>query len=197
MVLFRHGVTVDTAKLQLKGVSLRGMDFAIVICIFSLVGFESATALGGEARNALRDVLRAVIWGLVITGGFRVVMSYLTRRHPSARSPHREHDRIGLFGERFQDSRLPLGAMVSFFSLTLSCLNAGARIIYPMGQRGFLPKQGHRVHAKNMTPHVAIAGYGGLILVVALVLHAAGTGPVTILVTRARWPHSGSCSPTS
>ena len=27
------------------------MDFAIVICIFSLVGFESATTLGGEAKR--------------------------------------------------------------------------------------------------------------------------------------------------
>jgi len=77
VVLFRHGISVDTAQLKLKGVGLRGMDFAIVICIFSLVGFESATALGGEAKKPLRNVPRAVIWSLLITGAFMVFMSYV------------------------------------------------------------------------------------------------------------------------
>ena len=31
---------------------------------------------------------------------------------------------------------LSLGAMVSFFALCLSCLNAGARVIYAMGRHG-------------------------------------------------------------
>ena len=35
-----------------------------MVCIFSLVGFESATALGGEARNPLRNVPRAVLASL-------------------------------------------------------------------------------------------------------------------------------------
>jgi amino acid transporter len=78
--------------------------------------------------------------------------------------------------------RIPvcLGAMVSFFSLTLSCLNAGARIAFPLGRHGYLPKVMHRVHATNRTPHAALGIYGGLILTVALVLHATGTGAVTM-----------------
>jgi amino acid transporter len=77
VVLFKHGVSVDTGQLQLKGVHLEGMDFAIVICIFSLVGFESATTLGSEAKRPLRNVPRAVIWSLLITGAFMVFMSYI------------------------------------------------------------------------------------------------------------------------
>ena len=53
------------------------MDFAIVICIFTLVGFESATTLGCEAKRPLRNVPRAVIWSLLITGAFMVFMSYI------------------------------------------------------------------------------------------------------------------------
>ncbi len=49
------------------------MGLAVVICIFSLVGFESATTLGGEARNPTRNVPRAVIWSLIITGAFMVL----------------------------------------------------------------------------------------------------------------------------
>jgi amino acid transporter len=186
VVLFRHGVTVDTAQLQLKGVSLKGMDFAIVICIFSLVGFESATTLDGEARGALRNVPRAVIWSLLITGAFMVFMSYVevyaTRRYstPLGSLTAPLNTIASIYNVTFFKIPVSIGAMVSFFSLTLSCLNAGARIIFPMAQRGFLPRHANRVHAANMTPHVAIAGYGAVILGVAMVLHAAGTGPVTI-----------------
>ena len=71
-----------------------------------------------------------------------------------------------------------LGAMVSFFSLSLSCLNAGARIIFPLCGHGFLPRKGHAVHATNKTPHVALASYGAVILAVALVFSATGTEPL-------------------
>jgi amino acid transporter len=186
VVLFRHGVSVDTAQLQLKGVSLKGMDFAIVICIFSLVGFESATTLGGEARRPLRNVPRAVIWSLLITGTFMVIMSYVEvfATHQMGKSlssfstPLTEIS--AAYGVSFFKVPVALGAMVSFFSLSLSCLNAGARIIFPLSGHGFLPKQAHAVHTKNMTPHVALASYGAVILVIAMVLHATGTGPLTI-----------------
>ena len=60
VILFKHGFKVDTGQLSLKGVGLHGMGLAVVACIFSLVGFESATALGGEAKDAKRTVPKAV-----------------------------------------------------------------------------------------------------------------------------------------
>ena len=77
VVLFKHGLTVDTDQLKLKGVGPHGMSLAVVACIFSLVGFESATALSSEAKNPLRNVPRAVIWSLIITGAFMVIMGYV------------------------------------------------------------------------------------------------------------------------
>lgn len=74
IVLFSHGFSVDTSQVTLKGVSFHGLSLAVVACIFSLVGFESATALGGEAKNPLRNVPRAVIWSLILTGLFMVIM---------------------------------------------------------------------------------------------------------------------------
>src|SRR3984885_13382705 len=72
VVLFKHGFTVDTDQLRLKGVGPHGMSLAVVACIFSLVGFESATALSSEAKNPLRNVPRAVIWAVIITGTFMI-----------------------------------------------------------------------------------------------------------------------------
>ncbi|MGH9120954.1 MAG: APC family permease, partial [Acidimicrobiales bacterium] len=77
VVLFKHGLSVDTSQLQVKGMTLHGLSLAVVACIFSLVGFESATALGGEARNPLRNVPKAVIGSLLITGAFMVFMAYV------------------------------------------------------------------------------------------------------------------------
>jgi amino acid transporter len=127
-----------------------------------------------------------VIWSLLITGAFMVFMSYVevyaTRRYstPLGSLTAPLNTIASIYNVTFFKIPVSIGAMVSFFSLTLSCLNAGARIIFPMAQRGFLPRHANRVHAANMTPHVAIAGYGAVILGVAMVLHAAGTGPVTI-----------------
>ena len=61
-----------------------------------------------------------------------------------------------IYGVTFFKIPVALGAMVSFFSLTLSCLNAGSRIIYPMAQHTIFPKHLGRAHKENQTPHVAI-----------------------------------------
>jgi amino acid transporter len=131
-------------------------------------------------------VPRAVIWSLVITGVFMVFMSYVevfgTRHYgtPLGSLTAPLNTLASIYNVSFFKIPVSLGAMVSFFSLTLSCLNAGARIIFPLGGHGYLSKRMHSVHSTNMTPHAAIAAYGGVILAVAVVLHAAGTSPLTI-----------------
>jgi amino acid transporter len=46
---------------------------------------------------------------------------------------------------------LSLGAMISFFSLAPSYVNAGARIMLPMGEHGFLPKRLRVVDVRDLT----------------------------------------------
>jgi hypothetical protein len=92
IVLFKHGIAVDSDQVNLTGVTFSGMSFAVVACIFSLVGFESATALGGEARNALQTIPKAVIWSDLEPHPHRTVLRLhgLRRgiRHPGpARHP--------------------------------------------------------------------------------------------------------------
>ena len=79
---------------------------------------------------------------------------------------------------RFFKIPVALGAMVSFFSLTLSCLNAGSRIIYPMAQHMVFPTHLGRAHKENQTPHVAITAYIAVILAVPVVLEIF-TNPLT------------------
>ena len=184
VVLFKHGITIDTDQLKLKGVSPHGMSLAVVACIFSLVGFESATALGGEAKNPLRNVPRAVIWSLIITGTFMVIMGYVevfgTRHYATPLGSITAPLTVlsNLYQVTWFKAPIALGAMISFFSLSLSCLNAGARILYTMGEHHVFPHQLGRAHQKNGTPHVALTAYIAIMLAIPVVLELF-TNPVT------------------
>ncbi len=185
VILFKHGFPTDTTQLKVHGMTLHDLSLAVVITVFSLVGFESATALGGEARKPLRNIPRAVIASLLITGGFMVFMSYVEVFGAA-------HTHVGLntlaapltflskaYGVGYFKVPVALGAMVSFFSLTLSCLNAGSRIIFSMAHHSVFPKKLGQVHTRNRTPNVAISCYIFLILGVPCVLEIF-TNPLTI-----------------
>jgi amino acid transporter len=175
-VLFAHGFTVDTSQLSLKGVSLHGMSLAVVACIFSLVGFESATALSSEAKNPLRSVPRGVIMSLILTGLFMVIMGYVevfgTRGGGTPLSAMDAPLNVlaVAYGVSFFKIPISLCAMISFFGLSLSCLNAGSRILLPMAEHGVFPHQLAKTHGRNETPHIAISVYIVVMFLIPTVL---------------------------
>jgi amino acid transporter len=184
VVLFRHGLTVDSHQLGLRGVSIHGLSFAVVITIFSLVGFESATTLGGEVRDPLKTIPKAVVWSLLLTGAFMVFMAYVevfATRH-SATSLANITAPLNTIATIYKVSAfkvpISLGAMVSFFSLSLSCLNAGSRIIFPMGRHGIFPARVGDAHPVHQTPYVAISGFIVVMFAVPSVLQI-WTNPLT------------------
>ena len=54
---------------------------------------------------------------------------------------------------------ISMGAMISFFALALSCMNAGARILFTMGRYGIFPISIGSSHKHNLTPHIAITAF--------------------------------------
>ena len=184
VVLFKHGVQVDTGLNQFARRSASAISMYTVSAVISLVGFESATTLGGEARNPLRNVPRAVIWSLILTGLFMVVMGYVevfgTRHYGTPLGSITAPLTVlsSLYDVTFFKAPIALGAMISFFSLSLSCLNAGARILYPMAEHGVFPHQLGRAHPKNGTPHVALTVYVVIMFAIPTVLELV-TNPVT------------------
>jgi amino acid transporter len=169
VVLFKHGFHVDTSQAVLRGTGIHGMGLAVVACIFSLVGFESATALGGEARDAKRTVPKAVIYSLLATGAFMVFMAYVevagTKNYhvPLSNIAAPLNVLAQLYGVPFFKIPISIGAMVSFFGLSLSCLNAGSRIMFPMAKHGIFSGHLGKAHVTNRTPHVAITVYISMI----------------------------------
>jgi amino acid transporter len=182
--LFKHGFPTDTTQLKVHGMTIHDLSLAVVITVFSLVGFESATTLGGEARKPLKNIPRAVIASLLITGAFMVFMSYVevfgaAHNHVSLATLAAPLTFLSkAYGVGYFKVPVAIGAMVSFFSLTLSCLNAGSRIIFSMAHHSVFPKELGKVHPKNRTPYVAISSYIFLILAVPCVLEIF-TNPLT------------------
>ena len=68
IALSAHGFKIDTDQITLQGSSLSNLGLGVVVAIFSLVGFECATAFGDEAKNPLKTIPRAVIASLLLTG---------------------------------------------------------------------------------------------------------------------------------
>ena len=96
-----------------------------------------------------------VIWSLILTGLFFVIMGYVevfgTRGQrdtldtlAAPLNTLADLNNVGYF-----KLVLSLGAMISFFALSLSCLNAGARIIYPMARHSVFPVRLAAVHPRT------------------------------------------------
>lgn len=143
------------------------------IAILILVGFESVTSMGGEAKNARRDVPIAVVTSLLVQGCFCYLLEYFAANYVlnsgytmqnAAGSAAPIGDLMILVGDAlFGPGRgrifMLAEAATVFLALigtTLSCINTGARVTYAMGKDKELPDSMGLLHSRNLTPHKAI-----------------------------------------
>ena len=143
------------------------------VAILILVGFESVTSLGGEAKNAKRDVPIAVITSLLVQGAFCYLVEYfaanyflnsgypMTSATGSAAPIGDMMVMVGdaLFGSGHGRTFMLIEAVTVFLALigtTLSCMNTGARVTYAMGKDEEVPEHFGILHEKNLSPHKAI-----------------------------------------
>ncbi len=143
------------------------------VAILILVGFESVTAMGGEAKNAKRDVPIAVITSLLVQGAFCYLIEYFAANYAlssgySMQSASGSAAPIGdmmvmvgdaIFGAGHGRAFMLIEAVTVFLALigtTLSCINTGARVTYAMGKDQEVPEHFGILHEKNLSPHRAI-----------------------------------------
>jgi amino acid transporter len=180
VVLGKHGFAIDTTQFSLKDASFSTLGLGVVVAVFSLVGFESSTAFGDEAKNPLRTIPRSIIWSLILTGLFFVIVCYTEVL--GTRGYSKTLDQIdaplnvlsAMYNVPYLSIPLSAGAMVSFFALALSCMNAGARVMFAMGRHGIFHPGIRLSHSVNKTPHVALAVMGILMFVVVLFFNTGG-----------------------
>ena len=155
----------DASQLHLEGLTGNGLRTGLVLAIFSFVGFESATAMGGEAQNPLKNVPRSVYLSTAISGTFFVIMS-LVMVSAFRGGAYPEAPLLGLgavTGIPALGIICSLFAMVSLFACALASLTAVSRIVLAMGRDRLLHVSMGATHAKNETPHMA-SGAGALLM---------------------------------
>jgi amino acid transporter len=143
------------------------------VAILILVGFESVTSMGGEAKNPKRNVPIAVITSLLVQGAFCYLFEYFAANY---------FLNNGYTMQSASGSAAPIGDMMvvvgnailgpgngrifmlveaftvflAIIGTTLSCMNTGARVTYAMGKDKELPDSMGILHGRNLTPHRAI-----------------------------------------
>ena len=184
LVVAHHGTLVDRDQLTLKGANLSGIGLGAVVAIFSLVGFESATALGDEAKDPLRTIPTAVIASVLISGAFFIFCAYAEVL--GAHALKTPLDKLGTPLDALADAvkapglkiAIDAGALLSSFSITLAALNAGARVLYSMSRERLFPEVLGRLHAEHLTPHVALGAFAASLALIGGGMLLGGIAPL-------------------
>jgi amino acid transporter len=159
----RFGLHIDMDQIHLKGVSFSALGPALVLAMFSFVGFESATTLGGEARDPLRTIPRAVLQCAILAGVFFMLCSYSevlgfrgeTGRLSESTSPlHHLAEKEGIAP---LGVAIDFGALISMFACVLACITASARVLMRMAHSALIPGIFERTSREKGTPGPAIA----------------------------------------
>ncbi len=156
-------------------VGMHGLGSVFVqatIAILILVGFESVTSMGGEAKNAKRDIPKAVIMSLLIQGAFCYLFEYFAANYflnngytmqSATGSAAPLGDMMVVVGNAILGGHGRAFMLIQAFTVflaiigtTLSCINTGARVTYAMGKDDELPDHYGALHADNLTPHRSI-----------------------------------------
>ncbi len=143
------------------------------VAILILVGFESVTTMGAEAKNAKRDVPIAVILSLLVQGCFCYLFEYFAANYflnsgypmgtaSGSAAPIGDmmiligNSVFGAGGGRIFMLVEAFTVVLALIGTTLSCMNTGARVTYAMGKDNEVPSHFGLLHSKSLTPHRAI-----------------------------------------
>ena len=166
------------------------------VAILILVGFESVTSMGGEAKNPTKHIPIAVISSLLIQGLVCYLIEYFAANYflnsgYTMQSASTSAAPIGDMMIMVGDTLLGHGngryfmlaeAFTVFLALigtTLSCMNTGARVTYAMGKDDEAPQHFGILHAGSLSPRRAIwtlATISAVIGVIAVSLVFADAG---------------------
>lgn len=180
LILWKNGLHLDWPQWRLQGSSIPSIRLGLVLAIFSFVGFESATALGHEAKEPLRTIPRAVLQCALGAGAFFVFAAYseVLGFRGTGLSLDKVDAPMHVLAVRVGLPVLGLvidaGAMISMFACGLACITAGARILLLMAHNGLVPVHFTKTHSRNETPHLAVVLTSGAILGPAVVLAFLG-----------------------
>jgi len=184
-----------SAKSVIQPHAFSYMIIQACIAILILVGFESVSAMGEEAKNPHRDIPRAILLSLLIQGVVFYLIEYFAANY-FLHNGYGVSNALGsaapvgdmmilvgtwLFGSPAAGKAFMLvQALTVFLALigtTLSCMSTGARVTYAMGRDKEVPEHFGMLHGEKLTPHRAIwtlAAISGVVGIIAVFFNFAG-----------------------
>ena len=178
-VYVHNGGVIDTHQLSLAGAKPGGIVVGMVLAIFAFVGFESAGALGQEAKNPAKSVPRAIIWSCGIIGVFYLIVVYAqiygfgAAGFGKATAPLPQLASVVGLGEL--GHFIAIGITCSMFACALACLTAGSRMLLSLGHDGLLPKVFTHTSKHTKAPDMAIWAVAIPMTVIPVAYIAAGS----------------------
>jgi amino acid transporter len=163
-----------------------GIIIQACIAILLLVGFESVSAMGEEAKNPKKDIGRAILLSLAIQGAVCYLFEYFAANYflnsgytlPNAGASGAPiGDMMKLVGTWAFGSPaagqafMLIEAGTVFLALigtTLSCMSTGARVTYAMGRDEEVPTQFGMLHGKTLSPHRAVWFLAGISVIIGI-----------------------------
>jgi len=171
------------------------------IAILCLVGFESVTSLGEEAKDPKKHLPWAILLSLTIQGAVCYLFEYFAANYllnsgynisaaGASAAPIGDLMLITgtwLFGSAAAGKAFMLVEAATVFlaliGTTLACLNTGARVTYAMGRDQEVGAHFGLLHGRNLTPHRSIWTLGIISIFIGMITvtcYLGGTSPAAL-----------------
>jgi len=157
------------------GVGWTGIARGAALGFFAFIGFEDMVNVAEEVKDPERNMPRAILTALVVTGIVYLVVVIIATSVLRPETLGASDAPLLAVVQRATDA-VPGGlfSLIALFAVAnTGLLNfiMGSRLIYGMSRQGLLPERLGQIHPGRRTPHWAIL----MVLCVALVLALSGT----------------------
>lgn len=187
VLLGSHGIAPDPGPFAPAGNGLGGIAAGVLPALAAFIGFESAAALGVEARRPFRMIPRAVLATAAAAGVLYLFAAYtqLVGFGGDAAALAAQAEPVNALaaaqGLPWLTLLLDAGIAMSFFACALATGNALVRVLFSMGREGVAPRVLGAAHPRHRTPHAAIALSVPALAAVPAALLGAGAAPLAVL----------------
>ena len=180
---FRAGNFEPLAPMGAAGVSAAASRL-----FFSYIGFDAASTAGEEARDAKRDLPRAIIASIVIITVLYILVAVAAiGARPWTTFTDGEATLVTIVaditGQPWVAFLFAVTAVAAIASVVLTVLYGQTRIFVSMARDGLVPRVLGRVSARTQTPVVGTLIVGGAVAVAAAVIPLGALADATSIGT--------------
>ena len=179
MLASKEGKTVDLIEVPFSWMTFLS---AAAILFSSFIGFDSIAQAGGEAKNPIRNLPRAIGLAIVLVGLFYVSFTYAVYHTVPWQFVAKEALSKDLTAAGLLSILLPsgigiailLGAAIALLNDLPAMILSVSRLVFAWAEDGIFPKSLAGIHPKFHTPVSAILLSGGVSSLGILGSHFAG-----------------------